>query len=94
MPRPKSPRHISFKPKITYFKPQGIRLRDLKETQLNSDQFEALRLKYVEKLDQTTSAKKMNISQSTFQRILSEANEQLACALVNGKAIRIEKPSE
>ena len=48
-------------------------------------------LKNVDELDQTSCAKKMKISQSTFQRILVSANQKIAKALVEGKAIKIEK---
>jgi predicted DNA-binding protein (UPF0251 family) len=33
----------------------------------------------------------MGVSQSTFQRMLAEANKKIATALVKGKAIRIFK---
>ena len=37
------------------------------------------------------AAKKMKISKSTFQRLLSSAHKKIADALINGKAIRIHK---
>ena len=88
--RPKKGRCIRFNPHVTYFKPRGIPLRSLKEVELKHDEIEAIRLKNVKKLDQHACAKKMNISQSTFQRILSSANKKIAEALIKGKAIRIE----
>jgi predicted DNA-binding protein (UPF0251 family) len=84
---------IAYDPHITFFKPQGVPLRILEQTTLTTEEVEALRLKNIEKLDQTTCAEKMGISQSTFQRILAEAYQKISDALVNGKAIKIKKGS-
>ena len=89
MTRPKKSRCIRFNPQVTYFKPRGIPLQSLDEIELKHDEIEAIRLKNIEELDQHTCAKKMKISQSTFQRILSSANRKIAKALVEGKAIKI-----
>jgi len=90
MVRPKKIRNIRFKPNVTYFKPRGIPLSTLEEVNISHDQFEAIRLKYTENLNQNECAEKMKISQSTFQRILFSANKNIAKALIEGKAIRIE----
>lgn len=91
MVRPRKIRKIRFSPEVTYFKPRGIPLQSLRDVNLEHDEFEAIRLKYVENLGQTDCAKKMHISQSTFQRILTSANQKIAEALVKGMAIRIEE---
>ena len=62
----------------------------LEEVVLTGDELEAIRLKYQKGLEQIESAKKMKVSQSTFQRILDKANKKIANALVEGKAIKIE----
>ncbi len=90
MPRPFKKRNINPDLNFHYFKPKAIPLSELEENILKSDELEAIRLKYLEKLEQTECANKMNISQSTFQRILSSANTKIADALVYGKAIKIE----
>jgi len=90
MPRPRLFRRVGLMPDITYFKPAGIRLRELTEVILTVDEFEAVRLKDLEELDQEQAAKKMNISQPTFHRLVLSARKTIADALVNGKAIRIE----
>ncbi len=90
MVRPKKIRKIQIQPNSTYFKPHGIPLSKLEEISICHDELEAIHLKYIEKLDQHNCAKKMKISQSTFQRILSLANQNIAKALINGKAIRIK----
>ena len=43
----------------------------------------------LEKLDQETAAARMNVSRQTFGRVLAEAREMVAEALVVGKMIRI-----
>lgn len=91
MARPKIPRSLRFKPGVFYFKPRGVPLRFLEEVVLETDELEALKLHDIDNLDQINAAKKMNISQSTFQRVLSKAYKKIAKALINGKAIRIEK---
>jgi len=87
MTRPKRKRMLGFVPEITYFKPAGVPLRFLDEVVLSLDEIEAVRLADFENQGQIKSAKKMHISQSTFQRILSSARSKTAEALVVGKAI-------
>lgn len=90
MPRPKSPRKVGFLPEITYFKPRGVTLAHLGEVGLSVDELEAIRLADFQGTEQTKAAQKMKISQSTFQRILTEAHKKIAQALVTGKAIKVE----
>jgi uncharacterized protein len=91
MPRPKKNRRLNFRPSVYYFKPAGIPLRELKEIILEHDELEALKLHDVDGLEHIAAAKKMNISQSTFTRILNKAYKNLAEGIIHGKAIRIEK---
>jgi predicted DNA-binding protein (UPF0251 family) len=91
MMRPRKQRRIRFDPEVTYFKPRGIPLQELQEIELTHEELEAVRLKYKEGNDQHACAKKMQVSQSTFQRMLASANQKIAEALVEGKAIKIEK---
>jgi len=90
MVRPRRCRRIRFRPGVTYFKPAGARLRELEESILTLEELESVRLKDVEGLDQSEAAKKMEISQPTFNRLISQARKKIADALVNGKAIKIE----
>ncbi len=94
MPRPRKNRCIKFNPDITYFKPRGIPLREIGEVILAPDELEALRLADVKDYDQIKAACLMKISQSTFQRILTLAHRKIAEALIEGKAIRIQKPHQ
>ena len=91
MPRPRLCRRIEFNPNITYFKPQGVPMRDLEMIELNAEEVEALRLRNTEDLEQEEAAKKMNTSQSTFQRILSSAYKKITEAIIEGRAIKIVK---
>ena len=91
MPRPRLCRKIKFSPNVTYFKPQGVPMKFLEVIKLTLEEAEALRLKNVEDLQQIECAKKMNTSQSTFQRILSSAYKKITEALIEGKAIKIIK---
>lgn len=72
------------------FRPQGIPARDLEEVALPIEGLEAIRLSDLEKLDQETAAARMNVSRQTFGRVLGEARQMVAEALVMGKMIRIQ----
>ena len=91
MVRPRLCRRIRFNPNITYFKPQGVPMRFLEVVELTTEEAEALRLRNIKDLEQEEAAKKMNTSQSTFQRILSSAYKKITEALIEGKAIKIIK---
>jgi predicted DNA-binding protein (UPF0251 family) len=91
MPRPRLYRRIRFSPNIIYFKPQGVPMRFLEMVELTAEEAEAMRLKNIKDLDQSECAKKMNTSQSTFQRILSSAYKKITEAIIEGKAIKIVK---
>jgi predicted DNA-binding protein (UPF0251 family) len=80
---------VRFTPRATYFKPQGIPLRYLEIVELTAEEMEAYRLRHINDMDQGAAAKKMETSQSTYQRILYSAYKKIADALVNGKAIKI-----
>ncbi len=91
MPRPRLFRKIQFNPNITYFKPQGVPMRNLEIIELTTEEMEAYRLRHINDLDQKEAAEKMNTSASTYQRILYIAYKKIADALINGKAIKIIK---
>ena len=91
MVRPRKPRRVSFNPGVTYFKPRAVSLMELEEVDLSVDELEAIRFCDLQGINQTEAAKKMKISQSTLSRILILAHKKIAEALIEGKAIRIEK---
>lgn len=90
MPRPRIYRRIRCHPRTCYFKPQGIPLSQLELIELTLEEIEALRLKHILNLEQIQAAKKMGISQPTFQRTLNSAYKKVAFALLEGKAIQIK----
>jgi predicted DNA-binding protein (UPF0251 family) len=83
-------RRVCFMPEVTYFKPSGIPLAQIEEITLAVEEAEALRLKDIEGLEQEECAQRMNVSRTTFARVLAAARRKTADALLNGKAIRIE----
>ena len=90
MPRPRLRRCVSGIPKATYFKPQGVPLRDLAEIRLSVEGLEALRLADVEGLTAEAAAVRMGVSRHTFGRVLAAARGSVARALTTGAALRIE----
>ncbi len=90
MPRPRIQRRIFFKPDVTYFKPAGVPMVNLRETSLSFDELEAIRLTDSEGLDQIKCAKKMKISQSTLSRLLKQGRKKLSDAIIQGNAIKIQ----
>lgn len=88
--RPPKWRKVEFIPGITYFKPAGVPLNQLKEVVLTIDELEAIRLRDIEDLEQEDCAKSMGISRATFSRVLNSARAKIANALIEGMAIRIE----
>ncbi len=91
MPRPPIHRRVAGKPLSDYFKPAGIPLRDVEESLLGLAEFEALRLIDLQGISQQEAGERMRISQSTLSRTLASARKKVADAIINGKAIRIEK---
>lgn len=91
MTRPKRERRIRFDPEITYFKPRGVPLSILKQTDISLDELEAIRLKYLKDMNNEEGAKEMNISGSTFQRLIVSGIKKITESLIKGKAIKIHK---
>jgi len=68
-----------------------VPIRSLRIIELTFEEWEALRLKHMEGLDQIGAAKKMKTSQSTIQRILASAHKKVGQAVVRGCAIKISR---
>ena len=58
---------------------------------LGADEMEALRLSDLLELDQTEAARRMDISQSTFHRILAGARRKVAASLVSGYPLTVAR---
>jgi predicted DNA-binding protein (UPF0251 family) len=90
VPRPRKRRILTQAPRPAIYKPAGVPLDDLSRVTLLHEEQEALRLADLEGLTQTEAAERMNISRSTFQRIVTRARRQVALALIEGHALHIE----
>jgi len=91
MSRPCKRRRVRGRPNSNFFKPAGIPITELKETELILDEFEAIRLIDFKEISQEQASKKMQISQPTLSRILKSARQKIADSIVNGNAIKITR---
>lgn len=87
MPRPQKTRFVARYPAIAAFVPQGRPTSG--ESTLSVEELEAIRLSDVERLDQESAAKHMQVSRQTYGRILAAARGIVGEALVSGKALKI-----
>lgn len=88
MGRPKRQYKIDYCPPFASFKPQDCECEGCVE--ISPEEIESLRLKNIKNLDQVEAAKKMGVSQSTFQRLLSSAYKKVSEALIEGKELKIK----
>lgn len=82
-------RRVSCLPKATYFKPREIPLCCLEIVNLSIEELEAIRLCDLLHMEQEEAADRMGVSRKTLWSDLQNARQQVADALVNGKAIEI-----
>ncbi|MBN1825555.1 MAG: DUF134 domain-containing protein [Candidatus Eisenbacteria bacterium] len=71
------------------FKPVGVPRTGLETVYLTLDGLEAIRLADGEGLYQEAAAERMDVSRTTFSRILAAARRAVAEALLEGKALEI-----
>lgn len=64
-------------------------MTELEDVVLTVDEFEAIRLKDVDGMEQEQCAQQMNISQPTFHRLYLAAREKIADSIVHGKCLKI-----
>ncbi len=89
MTRPRCKYNVEFCPKVREFCPAGGKGGRAGRVELSSEEAEAMRLKNVLGLPQIAAAKRMEVSQSTFQRVLSSAYRKVSAALIGGRTLRI-----
>ena len=89
MPRPPRVRNVDEGLSEGVFKPQGVPLADLEKICLTLDGLEALRLADREGLYQEEAAERMGVSRATFARILTQARQIVAEALIDKRALLI-----
>jgi len=90
MPRPKNNRIVQKPPIFTEFKPIGVAGRLLKQTSLSLDEYEAFRLADHLGLSHAEAAEEMEISRSTFTRLIEEARKKIADLIINGSMLMID----
>jgi len=87
MPRRKKNRIVCNPPLYTEFKPVGIRSRQLARTVLTLDEYEAVRLADGLRMSHADAAEEMEISRSTFTRLIEQARRKVADFLTTGKLL-------
>lgn len=90
MPRPRKARRVAAAPVVAFYKPQGVPMDLLRGVVLPVDGLEALRLADAEGIEHDEAARRMDVSRPTFSRLLAEARQIVATALVRGWALRID----
>ena len=90
MSRQKKPRIIQGIPKVTVFKPQGVKIDPHDEVQLLLEEYESIRLCDYEDLFQEEAAERMGVSRPTLTRIYDRARKKVAKAFTEGKPIVIQ----
>lgn len=94
MTRPKLPRKRCCIPLFRDFGPNinnCHRVSNEGTIEMEHDEFEAIKHRYVEDMSQKEIAKRMDVSQPTFHRILSSALKKISISLIEGKNIHIKK---
>ena len=89
MPRPQFNRIVHEPPLFSDFKPIGVRGHDLKQTTLTLDEFEAIRLADQLGFSHAQAADEMEISRSTFTRLIEKARKKMADFIIEGRLLKI-----
>jgi predicted DNA-binding protein (UPF0251 family) len=87
--RPKSERFVHTPPLFNAFKPIGISGRNLETLEMSLDEYEALRLADFEGMNQDEASEEMEISRSTFARLIEAARKKSAQFFIDGKRLTI-----
>jgi predicted DNA-binding protein (UPF0251 family) len=90
MSRPKKDRTVHNPPLFKEFKPVGIVGKLLDQTLLSLDEYEAFRLADYCGLSHIEAAEEMDISRSTFTRLIEKARNKIADFIIQGKLLTIE----
>ena len=89
MPRPQYNRIVHEPPLFSDFKPIGVRGRDLEQIVLTLDEFEAFRLADQLGFSHALAANEMEISRSTFSRLIEKARKKIADFIILGRTLTI-----
>lgn len=90
MPRPETERMVHTPPFFSEFKPVGIAGKLLNKTKLTLDEYEAFRLADYIGLSHNEASEEMEISRSTFTRLIEKARKKIAGLLVQGNLLTID----
>lgn len=90
MPRPQKERIVNQPPLYSSFKPTGVRKSGLQQLTLTLDEYEAVRLADYLEMEHEEAAGEMEISRSTFTRLLERARKKVSAFLIEGKELCIE----
>ena len=89
MPRPQFNRIVHEPPLYSDFKPIGVRRHNLDQIILTLDEFEAFRLADQLGFSHALAADEMEISRSTFSRLIEKARKKIADFIIQGKSLTI-----
>jgi len=90
MPRPKNDRIVHEPPLFTEFKPTGVYGRKLDQISMSLDEYEAFRLADLLGLSHEEASEEMEISRSTFTRLIEDARKKIAGLIIEGKRLVID----
>ena len=88
MPRPKKCRRVCCLPTSSHFEPIGR--SDVPAVVMSVDEFETVRLIDHLGLSQEECSAYLSVARTTAQQIYTSARKKIACALVEGRPLRIE----
>lgn len=90
MTRPQKCRRVGEPPRICRFSPDGTGGQGGKTVLMSLDEFEALRLSDLRRLEQKEAAAAMKVSRQTFGNILRSARGKAARCLCEGRPLLID----
>ena len=90
MARPQNDRIVKEPPLFNEFKPLGVAGRNLSKVFISLDEYEAVRLSDYLGHSHLEASEEMNISRSTFSRLIVSAQKKIADFIIHGKMLSIE----
>lgn len=90
MSRPKNNRIVFEPPLYKVFVPKGAEGMSPEKVRISLDEFEAVRLADYNGLTHEEASVAMEISRSTFTRLIEKARRKIADIVINGKELVIE----
>ena len=83
-------RRVQLPPRFKNFKPSGVPRKMIQSVTLLVDEYEAIRLADHLGMEHLAASEKMNISRPTFTRLIEQARQKVAHAIVEGLELIIE----